>query len=239
MQLSEYSLECLRNDGEFILYRARTAETERPAILLLSPASTRPSLETLQKIDHEYSLSSDLETAWAVRPVCLSERGAQITLVLEDPGGETLDGLISGAMAMPQFLGLAVGLATALGGLHKNNLIHKDVKPGNILINSVTGEVRLTGFGIASRLGREHQPPDPPELIAGTLAYMAPEQTGRMNRSVDLRSDLYALGVTLYEMLTGNRPFTASDPLEWVHCHIARKAVPPSERLENVPIPVS
>jgi PAS domain S-box-containing protein len=239
MQLSEYSLECLRNDGEFILYRARAAETERPAILLLTPASTRPSLETLQKIDYEYSLSSDLEKAWAVRPVCVSERGGQITLVLEDPGGQTLDGLLSGAMAMPRFLSLAVGLATALSGLHKSNLIHKDVKPGNILVNSATGDVRLTGFGIASRLGREHQPPDPPELIAGTLPYMAPEQTGRMNRSVDSRSDLYALGVTLYEMLTGSRPFTASDPLEWVHCHIARVPVPPHERVTSVPVCVS
>ena len=208
-------------------------ETERPSVLLLAPASTRPSPETLKKIDHEYSLSSDLDTAWAVRPVGVSERGAQITLVLEDPGGETLDGLIVGPMAMPQFLGLAVGLATALGGVHKRNLIHKDVKPSNVLVNSATGQVRLIGFGIASRLRREHQPPEPPEFIAGTLPYMAPEQTGRMNRSIDSRSDLYALGVTLYEMLTGYLPFTASDPIEWVHCHIARNPVPPHERVEK------
>ena len=85
------------------------------------------------------------------------------------------------------------------------------------------------GFGIASRLPRERQAPEPPEFIAGTLPYMAPEQTGRMNRSIDSRSDLYALGVTLYEMLTGTLPFTASDPMELVHCHIARQPVPPSE----------
>jgi PAS domain S-box-containing protein len=95
------------------------------------------------------------------------------------------------------------------------------------------------GFGVASRLPRERQSPDPPEVIAGTLAYMAPEQTGRMNRSVDSRSDLYALGVTLYEMLTGRLPFTASEPMEWVHCHIARQPVPPGERLTGVPAPVS
>ena len=92
--------------------------------------------------------------------------------------------------------------------------------------------MRLTGFGVASRLSRERQAPEPPEVIAGTLAYMAPEQTGRMNRSVDARSDLYAIGVTLYEMLIGKRPFTASDPMEWVHCHIARRPVPPSERMK-------
>ena len=97
----------------------------------------------------------------------------------------------------------------------------------------------LTGFGIASRLPRERQSPEPPEVIAGTLAYMAPEQTGRMNRSIDSRSDLYALGVTLYEMLTGSLPFTASDPMEWVHCHIARQPVPPAERRKDVPAAVS
>src|SRR5262245_5200356 len=142
-------------------------------------------------------------------------------------------------MAMMQFLDIAVGLASALGGLHKRELIHKDVKPSNVLVDSATGHVRLIGFGIASRLRREHQPPEPPELIAGTLPYMAPEPTGRMNRSIDSRSDLYSLGVTLYEMLTGSRPFTASEPLEWVHCHIARSPVPPDERVAGVPASIS
>ena len=118
-------------------------------------------------------------------------------------------------------------------------IIHKDVKPANILVNPATGQAWLTGFGIASRLPRERQAPEPPETIAGTLAYMAPEQTGRMNRSIDCRSDLYALGVTLYEMLTGSLPFTAAEPIEWVHCHIARQPIAPGERVTNVPAPVS
>ena len=109
------------------------------------------------------------------------------------------------------------------------------MKPAHLLVNCADGAVRLTGFGIASQLPRERQAPAPPEFIAGTLAYMAPEQTGRMNRSIDPRSDLYALGVVLYRMLTGALPFTAADPMEWVHCHIARKPVPPSERLERRP----
>ena len=106
MQLSEYSLERLRDDGEFILYRAHAKQIEPPSVLLLAPASTRPSPETLKKIDHEYSLRSELDSAWAVRPLALSERGAQMTLVLEDPGGETLDGFLSGPMEMTQFLRL-------------------------------------------------------------------------------------------------------------------------------------
>jgi len=106
-------------------------------------------------------------------------------------------------------------------------------------VDAASGGVWLTGFGIASRLRRERQVARAAESIAGTLAYMAPEQTGRMNRSIDARSDLYALGVTLYQMLTGSLPFTAADPMEWVHCHIARKPVPPRERLETVPVVVS
>jgi PAS domain S-box-containing protein len=123
--------------------------------------------------------------------------------------------------------------------MHERGLIHKDIKPTNILVDAASGGVWLTGFGIASRLPREHQAPAPPEVIAGTLAYMAPEQTGRMNRSVDSRSDLYALGVTFYEMLTGQLPFTAADPMEWVHCHIARQPAPPNERVASIPGPLS
>ena len=130
-------------------------------------------------------------------------------------------------------------LSAALGRLHGCGLIHKDIKPANVLVDSETGQVWLTGFGIASRLPRERQSPEPPEFIAGTLAYMAPEQTGRVNRSVDSRSDLYSLGVTFYEMLTGGLPFTASDPMEWVHCHIARQPEAPSDRLRSVPTAVS
>src|SRR5262249_29980155 len=142
-------------------------------------------------------------------------------------------------MQMKRFLHLAIGLASALSRLHERELIHKDLKPSNVLVDSTNGRAWLTGFGIASRLRRERQSPDPPEFIAGTLPYMAPEQTGRMNRSIDSRSDLYSLGVTLYQMLTGSLPFTASDPMEWVHCHVARQSLPPGQRVPNIPGPVS
>ena len=123
-----------------------------------------------------------------------------------------------------------------LGQVHQRGLIHKDVKPENVLVDAA-GNVRLVGFGIASRLPRERQGPAPPQRIAGTLAYMSPEQTGRMNRSIDTRSDLYSLGVSLYRMLTGELPFTASNVIEWVHCHIARPPLAPSRR--GVPEPLS
>jgi serine/threonine protein kinase len=142
-------------------------------------------------------------------------------------------------MELGQFLRIAVGVATALGQLKKRELIHKDVKPSNILADSATGQVWLMGFWMTSRLPRERQSPEPPEFIAGSLPYMAPEQTGRMNRSTDSRSDLYAFGVTLYQMVTGSLPFSASDPMEWVHCHIARQPVPPRERVRHVASAVS
>jgi PAS domain S-box-containing protein len=199
----------------------------------------QPALETVKKIEYEYSLRDELDSAWAVRPLALYERCGQMTLVLEDPGGETLDRLLPGPVEMTRFLRFAVGTAAALSGLHEKELIHKDVKPANVLVNPATGQARLMGFGIASRLPRERQAPEPPEFIAGTLAYMAPEQTGRMNRSIDSRSDLYALGVTLYEMVTGALPFTASDPMELVHYHIARQPAPPEERWKGTPGMVS
>src|SRR5205807_9787667 len=108
-----------------------------------------------------------------------------------------------------------------------------------ILVDFATHEVWFTGFGIASRLPRERQAAEPPEVIAGTLAYMAPEQTGRMNRSIDSRSDLYSLGITFYEMLTGVLPFNASDPIEWMHCHIARQPVTPEQYAKEIPAPLS
>jgi PAS domain S-box-containing protein len=238
--ISQLPLIILHEDQEFTLFRGE--HFSRPgaaSVLLLAPTSSKPSLETLRKLEHEYSLRNELDPAWAARPVAVTEHLGQTALVLEDPGGKPVDRLLSGPVELASFLRIAVGLATALSGLHKKGFIHKDIKPPNVLFDSVTGEVRLVGFGIASRLPRERQALKPAEFIAGTLPYMAPEQTGRMNRSVDSRSDLYALGITLYQMLTGSLPFTASEPMEWVHCHIAKQPIPPRDRVQSIPGPVS
>src|SRR5262249_55473169 len=181
------------------------------------------SRATLARLEHEHALAADLDPRWAVRSLGLGHYRGRPVLILEDPGGEPLDRLVGTPMEVGAVLPLAISVARAIGSLHAAGLIHKDVKPANTLFNSATGGVWLTGFGIASRLRRERQSPEPPEIISGTLAYMAPEQTGRMNRSIDSRSDLYALGVTLYEVLTSTLPFTASEPMELVHCHIARR----------------
>jgi PAS domain S-box-containing protein len=234
-ELSAYALAKLR-EGEFALYRG-TGDGVAP-ILLVTPADEYPSPGSLQHLEHEYALRADLDANWAARPVRLVRREARLMLVLDDPGGEPLERLLGRPLEVGQFLRIAVPLAAAIGQMHARGLIHKDLKPANILVDVASGGAWLTGFGIASRLPRERQAPAPPEVIAGTLAYMAPEQTGRMNRSIDSRSDLYALGGTLYEMLTGVPPFTASDPMEWIHCHIARRPTAPSERVSGIPDPV-
>ncbi|SDJ67510.1 PAS domain S-box-containing protein [Bradyrhizobium sp. Rc2d] len=238
---SDGSSQVLWEDGDRVFSRGWRLDENgnRLAVLLVAPATDHPSRSRLDRLTHEYELKDELDTAWAARPLALMRDAGRTVLVLDDLGGEPLDRLLGGPMEIGRFLRLAIAVTSALGKLHQRGLIHKDIKPANILLNEANGHVRLTGFGIASRLSRERQAPEPPETIAGTLAYMAPEQTGRMNRSIDARSDLYALGVTLYQMLTGVLPLTAADPMEWVHCHIARKPVPPGERLESVPAPVS
>src|SRR6266446_1581879 len=242
MDLSEYVFELLRTDEELVLHRGRPGTPTASGcrhILLLRAVCEHPAPATLKRLEHEYALERELRSSWAAQPVALTEHQGRTALVLEDPGGEPLDGLVGAPMELGLFLRLAVGLASSLRELHAQEIIHKDVKPANALVDGASGRVWLTGFGIASRLRRERHAPEPPEVIAGSLPYMAPEQTGRMNRSIDSRSDLYAAGVTLYELLTGSLPFNASDPMEWVHCHIARRPVPPAEQRKEVPGPVS
>ena len=230
---SDDSSQVLWEDGERVFSRGWRLDDNgnRLAVLLVAPAADHPSRSRFDRLTHEYELKDELDGAWAARPLALMRDAGGTVLVLDDLGGEPLDRLLGGPMEVERFLRLAIAVTWALGKLHQRGFIHKDIKPANIVVDCADGQVRLTGFGIASRLSRERQAPEPPETIAGTLAYIAPEQTGRMNRSIDARSDLYALGVTLYQMLTGVLPLTATDPMEWVHCHIARMPVPPGERL--------
>jgi serine/threonine protein kinase len=222
-------LDTIREGAEFTLYRARKHGTPSP-ILVVAPTAEQPLPQSLRRLEHEYSLAAELEPAWAAKPLALTLHDGRTILVLADPGGEPLDRVLEldrkQPLDMARLLSIAINLAMALGHVHQRGLVHKDVKPENVLFDDA-GNVWLTGFGIASRLPHERQAPAPPEIIAGTLAYMSPEQTGRINRSIDARSDLYSLGVTLYQMLTGVLPFAAADPLEWIHCHIARQPLRP------------
>lgn len=226
-------MQILWDDGERTFSRERRSIASGDGMVLVArPAAEQPLPACLGRIAHEFGLKDELHSSWAVRPLEMVREGGQVQLLLEDCGGEPLVRLLVAPMETSTFLQHAISIAVALGKLHLRGLVHKDIKPSHILVNCADREARLTGFGLASRLPRERQAP---EAIAGTLAYMAPEQTGRMNRSIDSRSDLYSFGVTLYQMLTGSLPFTASDPMEWVHCHIAKKPLPPRLRVETVP----
>jgi len=232
------SPELLWEDGERRFcrtWRTDAGGARRPC-LAVSPIAAHPTPASVDRLAHEFALRDCLDEAWALRPLELvreRERGRAV-LLLEDGAGEPLSRAIGRPMPAQRFLRLAIALADALRHMHARGLVHKDIKPDNILVGP-GDEVRLTGFGIATRVPRERQAPSPLEHIAGTLSHMAPEQTGRMNRSVDSRSDLYALGVTLYQMLTGTLPFVASEPMEWLHCHVARRPPPPGTRRAGVP----
>src|SRR5262249_43204807 len=158
--------------------------------------------ESLKRLENEYSLREELDPAWVARPMAIARHWDRTVLGLEDPGGIPLDQLLGHARDASASLDageqqldtafalrLAISLSSAIDRLHQCGIIHKDIKPANVLVDSVTGQCWLMGFGIASRLPRERRAPEPPEFVAGTLAYMAPEQTGHMNRSIDSRSD--------------------------------------------------
>src|SRR6202451_3865476 len=211
-QFSSFAFETVWNDGEFLL--SRSADASGSVLLVLAPAVDQPAPTSIARLEHAYELRNELDSHWAARPP-------------RKP------------WELKPYLPVAIGMTVALGRLHQRGLIHRDIKPTNVFVNVVTGQAWLSGFGLASRLPRERQSPEPPESIAGTLAYMAPEQTGRMNRSIDSRSDLYSLGVTFYEMLTGELPFAAFEPMEWIHSHVARQPVPPRERRKEIPGAVS
>src|SRR5580692_559897 len=187
-ELSGYAFSRL-GEGDIALYRG-SGDGLTPILLV---AAEETSLGCVERLQHEYALKAELDGDWAAQPVVLTHHNGAMALVLEDPGGAPLDRLLGRPLEFLQFLRIAIPLAGALRRVHERGLIHKDIKPANILMDAASGGVWLTGFGIASRLPRERQAPAPPEVIAGTLSYMAPEQTGRMNRSVDSRSDLYAL----------------------------------------------
>jgi PAS domain S-box-containing protein len=211
----------------------------RREFLVAQPCAEHPTPATISRLTHEFGLKDYLNHPWALRPLELVREHGQTMLVLESTKAVPLDQIIGPGAPVDLFLRLAITVTDAVARMHQCGLVHKDLRASNILIDTTSGDVRLTGFGIATRLPRQRQKLEPPELIEGTLSHMAPEQTGRMNRSIDSRSDLYSLGITLYRTLTGSLPFLTTDPMEWVHCHIARKPTPPHTVLESIPSQLS
>ncbi|MBE9052854.1 PAS domain S-box protein [Nostocales cyanobacterium LEGE 11386] len=205
-----------------------------------------PSPAELTRYRQEYKITRSLNLEGVVKAYSQQDYQRTLVIILEDFGGESLEQWmhkkrpdIFCPMPLSTFLGLAIAITDTLGKIHAAHVIHKDINPGNIVFNPKTGVVKIIDFGIATRFSRTNPTFKSLHLLEGTPAYLSPEQTGRMNRMLDYRTDFYSLGVTFYELLTGQLPFPTSDLLELVHCHIARPPAPPHELNATIPQPVS
>jgi predicted ATPase/signal transduction histidine kinase/DNA-binding NarL/FixJ family response regulator/tRNA A-37 threonylcarbamoyl transferase component Bud32 len=226
--IADYNLiETLYEGSTTCVYRA-SRESEQPSVIIKTLKAAYPTLEQLSRLRHEYQILQTLDIEGIVKPLALASYQNGLALILSDCGGEPLTQLIAANnLDLSLFFQIAIQLASILAQLHQNNIIHKDIKPHNILFNAKTSQAQIIDFSISTYLSHENQTVINPNLLEGTLAYMSPEQTGRMNRSIDYRTDFYSLGVTFYEMLTGQLPFQASDALELIHCHIAKTPILP------------
>ncbi|HEY0604599.1 MAG TPA: serine/threonine-protein kinase PknK [Herpetosiphonaceae bacterium] len=237
--ISGYTIsEQLHIGAASVVYRATRNSDGKPVVLKLLN-NDYPSPAALAKFRREYDIVKDLKLPGVVQVYALEPCNNTLALIMEDFGGISLKQATGApAIDMITFLNIAIQLADILGAVHRTGIIHKDIKPQNIIFNPHTGQIKLTDFGISSLLAQESQQPTTRNL-EGSLPYISPEQTGRMNRAVDYRSDYYSLGVTFYELLTGDLPFQASDPIELVHAHIARMPVPPHEVKPAIPRAIS
>ncbi|WP_230947478.1 serine/threonine protein kinase [Burkholderia territorii] len=207
---------------------------KRISVLVARPKGGASNPAAFERLLNEYRMRDRLDASWAMRPLDLQRHGDSIALVLEDAGGTPLERLLTERLSTGRFLTLATGIAAAVHRMHARDIVHCDLKPEHLFVDDEAGLVRITGFGIASDVRRDRERTSPPDIIAGTMAYMAPEQTGRLNCPIDARTDLYSMGVVFYRMLTGTLPFSAASATEWMHSHTARKPVPPHLRVEQV-----
>jgi predicted ATPase/signal transduction histidine kinase len=229
-------VELLGESAAAILLRARVEGTTASVVIKLL-TSEYPTPEEVARLAHEHRIVEDLHLDGVVRPLRIERFKHRVGLIFEDSGGSSLRSMIGPTgLDTETFLRVAIPLVRTLGHLHEADVIHKDLNPSNIVVDDTLSTVQITDFGIASRLPRVvHRDARPADRLEGTLPYLAPEQTGRMNRAVDHRSDFYALGATFYEALTGQPPFTATDAMELVHCHLAVRPVPPRDINPAVP----
>ncbi|MCT7985571.1 AAA family ATPase [Laspinema sp. A4] len=199
-----------------------------------------PTPTELAKFRHQYEIVKPLDIPGIVKPLHLESWGRGLVLTMEDAGPFSAEQLLSTqTLDLETFFKIAITVTKSLGEIHKQSIIHLDIKPQNIVVNVDPFRVTLIDFGISTRVERSHQTLSNPNLLEGTLAYMSPEQTGRMNRSIDYRTDFYSLGITFYQLLTGELPFPTTDPVEMVHAHIAKQPIPPHQVNPGIPPVVS
>ncbi|MGB3514571.1 MAG: diguanylate cyclase [Microcoleaceae cyanobacterium] len=181
-----------------------------------------PTPLALTRYEQEYKLISTLNLEGVIKAYSLEKYQKTLVIILEDFGGESLRILTEKeTFSLRQIIEIAIQITISIRQIHSESIIHKDINPSNIVYNCTTKQLKIIDFGISTQLTRENPIVKNPKVLEGTLAYISPEQTGRMNRGIDYRTDFYSLGVTLFQLLTGKLPFQCTDPMELVHCHIA------------------
>lgn len=239
-RISDYILtENIHESRNSVIYRGHRINENQPVIIKLLKTK-KPSPGELARFKQEYNLIKNLNLEKIVKTLDFVEDTFNYAIIEEDFNGISLKKLIkTRKISLQNFLEIAITLSETLSNLHKNNIIHLDIKPDNILINTEENLVKITDFGISAILTHANDEIYNPAVIQGTLAYMSPEQTGRMNRSMDYRTDMYSLGITFYEMLTGELPFKSKDPIELIHSHIARQPTAPQDLNPDIPTVIS
>jgi serine/threonine protein kinase len=233
-------LSQLYESANSLVYRSLREQDNQPVILKVLKQDY-PTPGELTRYKQEYDITRSLNQEGVIKAYGLEPYQNTLVMILEDFGGESLATLKQQhPSTLEDFLEIAIKITTALGEIHGADIIHKDINPSNIVYNPQTQQLKIIDFGISTRLSRENPTLKNLKSLEGTLAYISPEQTGRMNRSLDYRTDFYSLGVTFYELLTGQLPFVTEDVLELVHCHIAKPPIPPHQLVgahRRAPIP--
>ncbi|MET0339739.1 MAG: AAA family ATPase [Polyangiales bacterium] len=231
------ALTSVWENADFVLSRGVVVGRDQPVWSVTCGPAASP--DAWPRVEREFALRDVFDPSWAVQPLAIEEHLGRKRLLLADAGGELMASCLARAHALPERLGIALGAACSVRQLHERELIHRDIHPASLVVDVATGRVWLRGTGLCSRLRRGRYDDARASARSGTLQYMSPEQTGRINRSVDARSDLYALGITLYELFAGRHPFSAREPLEWMHCHVARQPAPLHQVAADVPVGLS
>ncbi|BAP55751.1 multi-sensor signal transduction multi-kinase [Thioploca ingrica] len=225
----------LYESANSLVYRG-FRESDNLAVILKILKEDYPTPAELTRYKQEYEITRSLNSNYLIKAYGMEKYQNTLVMFLEDCQATPLNQLLTEQqLPMEAWLDMAIRMTEGLGEIHTANLIHKDINPANIVFNPHTNQLKIIDFGISSQFSRENPTIKNPEVLEGTLSYMSPEQTGRMNRSLDYRTDFYSLGVTLYELFTGQLPFKTSDALELVHCHLAKKPQPPHEVNSAIP----
>ncbi|MGB0561461.1 MAG: protein kinase domain-containing protein, partial [Spirulinaceae cyanobacterium] len=236
IELAGYTLkQKLYESQNSLVYRA-LAHSNHQSVIVKILKDDYPSPAELTRYQQEYHIAHSLHVEGVIKTYALERYRNTLAIIFEDFGGQSLSQLLQvRSLEISEFLTLAIQITATLADIHAANIIHKDINPSNIVINPETGVLKIIDFGISTPFSREETQLEHPQVLAGTLAYMSPEQTGRMNRSLNYTTDFYSLGVTFYEMLTGQLPFATEDALELVHAHLAKPPVSPQHINPQIP----